>query len=134
MIQTCTDITLLMTDVLAEYYKTRPAMCIDHRLITRLMEKEDCMRIFGLVNPCIVTTKYIIINREWIKKMEKDELDKNMFFRETTYKEIKTKVEELERNLDVPNHWEEIELDIEKLVHQMNRMSPPIYKTELTKL
>lgn len=134
MIQTCTDITLLMTDVLAEYYKTRPAMCIDHRLITRLMEKEDCMRIFGLVNPCIVTTKYIIINREWIKKMEKDELDKNMFFRETTDKEIKTKVEELERNLDVPNHWEEIELDIEKLVHQMNRMSPPIYKTELTKL
>jgi len=136
MIQHCTDITLLMTDVLAEYYKTRPAMCIDHRLMTRVMQKEECMRIFGLVNPCIVTTKYIVINREWIKKMEKDELDKSMFVRETRDEEMKTEVQELERKLNVPNRWEDINnvLDIEKLVHQMNRMSPSIYKTELTKL
>ena len=134
MIMYCTDISRLIGDVLIEYHKTRLAMCMDHRLITRVMEKEECMRIFGLVNPCIVTEKYIVINREWIKKMENDELDKSMFVRKTADEEIKTNVEELERKLNVSNPWEEIELDIEKLVHQMNRMSPSIYKTELTKL
>ena len=126
MIEHCTDISQFLTDVLAEYIKTRPAMCMDHRLITRVMQKEDCMRIFGLINPCIVTKKYIVINCEWIKKMEEDELDKSMFVRETTDKEIKTKVEELERKPNVPNCWVNINklLDIEKLVHQMNRMSP----------
>ena len=137
MIHSCTDITRLITVVLAEYYKTRLAMCIDHRLITRVMEKEDCMRIFGLINPCIVTEKYIIIKREWIEKMKNNELDaKSLFVRETTDEEIKTKVEELEQKLDVPDRWADINklLDIQKLVHQMNRMSPSIYKTELTKL
>ena len=134
MIKTCTDITRIKTDVLIEYYKTRPTMCMDHRLITRVMEKEDCMRIFGLINPCIVTEKYIIIKREWIEKMKNNELDKSLFVRETTDKEIETEVQKIKQERKVPNCWEEIELDIKKLVHQMNRMSPPIYKTELTKL
>ena len=134
MILNCTDISRLKGEVLIEYIKTRPVMCMDHRLITRVMQNKECMRIFGLINPCIVTKKYIIINREWIKKMKNNELDKGLFFRETTDEEIKTKVEELE--LNVPNHWADINnlLDIGKLVDQMNRMSPSIYKTELTKL
>ena len=104
MIQHC-DIKQLTTDVLIEHIKTRPAMCMDHRLITRVMETEDCMRIFGLINPCIVTKKYIIIKREWIEKMKNDKLEKNLFVQDKTNKEIEKGLQEIEQECNVSNCW-----------------------------
>lgn len=130
LFETCTTVDTVKGKLMVEYWKTRPMMCMDHRLLTRVMESNALMGILGLSNPCVTRetkkgNKVMIINRDW---MNGGLLDENISSG-STGDTIAERLEKfLKETTTPPQHWSEDDLNnLEKVVTRMNEMGEEVY-------